>query len=145
MKRRIEHGGASILVGAISGYLCAFLISLECTAWYRVLYHDPAVTWALAVGYGARFPAILGALIGCVLLPVAYVTVLWRVPDGKLARAIGWMFVWVLVPSIATTAFQEMSALLGAVASIFISVFWLTGRYTSWFNRPAQPTPPMGG
>jgi hypothetical protein len=75
-----------------------------------------------------------------IVLPIAYLAILGVSPKGKSAGLSGWMFVWVLAPSLLISLAQQLAAFVGALASLFVSIFWITARYTCWLNHSTDPT-----
>jgi hypothetical protein len=140
VKRRISIFLLSIPVGAAAGYFCSFVIVMECLTWPRVFSHHGEMNWMLAIQYSAFVAITMGAMLGGIVLPIAYLAILWRIPEGKVGRAIGWMFVWVLAPSLLISLAQQLAAFVGALASLFLSIFWITARYTCWLNHSTDPT-----
>jgi len=140
MKRRLSFFLLSVPIGALSGYACSFVIVLECFAWHWVFKGADGLVLKEAFGYAAFVALSLGAFIGGLTLPIAYLALLWRVPVIRTAPTIGFLFLAVLLPSIAFSALDQFGAFFGAIASYCIACLRISGRYYDGPNQSSEPT-----
>jgi hypothetical protein len=134
MKRSPTLFLISIPVGIISGYICAFIIALECVAWTQLFAHDKNLDSSLILRYVKTVALVPGAFIGALFLPCAYLLCLWKIPKKKIGKAIAWLFLGVILPSIFLSLGQELAALLGAITSFIVASVLVTIRYQEKAN-----------
>ena len=149
MERHTPVFFASILVGAAGGYICAFVITLECYAWTAVISRVKGIRIGELAQFAALFNAPLGAVLGGVILPSAYFAALWRIPGKRFVSAILCLFAGVLLPSIVYTIGQQFIALIAATTAFIASCIWIDSRYSLMPNQSPDPTvasgtPPAG-
>ena len=142
MKRRPITFVASILVGLASGYICGFLITLECYAWTAVISRIRGLDFGEVAQFAALFNAPLGAILGGVILPCAYLVTLWRIPERRYSGAILRLFIGVLLPSVVYTIGQQLIAFVAALAAFGGSCIWIANRYSEMPNQLPDPTSP---
>jgi hypothetical protein len=141
MKHGILGFLASIPIGAGGGFICAALVAGECVLWRNLVFdrasaHDDSLTWPYMVAVGE----IPGALLGAIVLPIAYLISLRMIPMAKIGRAVLYLFIGVLVPSILFSALQELAAFTAACLSFFISCMLITLRFVEP-NQSRNPAP----
>src|SRR5205085_11575859 len=83
---------AAIPVGAVSGYICAFIVdSIACLFSLHFHSHRPYEV-GVVFHYAAICWAPIGAVLGAVMLPIAYLALLRHVTFEQAPRVVSWLF-----------------------------------------------------
>jgi len=120
IRKHLIFGLAAIPVGAVSGYVCAFIVDFAAVFFESVYYSHPPYDFALDFRYVTICWAPVGARLGAVILPIAYLVLLRHITVQQVPRIIGWLYCGVLGFGLAASVLGEFMAFF-AVFSGFLA------------------------
>ena len=113
--RKIAYTLFAVPIGAVGGFICSVIIISSCTM-FGTFYDHPQgepLNWMIMGRYIFTASVIPGAFLGCILLPIAYISLFRNIPAHSLLRAGSWVAIAVLA-----------GGLLFSPALEFNSLFW---------------------
>ena len=116
--RKIAYTLFAIPIGAAGGFICAVIIVSSCTM-FGVFFDHPQAEpfdWKLMGSYIITAAIIPGAFLGCILLPIAYISLFINLPGHSLLRAGLWIAIAVLGGGLLWSPGREVFSLFGTLA-----------------------------